>query len=201
MSHHFLSDAACCLERKDLSSARGERPPLLTSAAATGPQGLTRTHVLERPPVAAPQPPQRAARLQTTLPAAEETRDAESFRVRRFAKGRGRVREPGCEGVAGGAAPRLAANARGPGPDGPPRLQVIPQQGSGPLDPEGIGHLPVPGPYREAREGSLGPCQNRTTTSPRPPSYQRVPGVVGLALFICLIGEMHRLPLAHSDPQ
>lgn len=84
-----------------LRTSQGLPPPLDTSPrlptrpAAAGPQPLpARTHVLERPPAAAPQPPPLPARPQNALPAAEETRDAESFRAKLLVKGRSQVPEP-----------------------------------------------------------------------------------------------------------
>lgn len=79
--------------------------------------------------MAAPQPPPRAARPQTTSPAARETRDTESFRARLFAKGRSQVLVPPCARVAG-AVPRLAATTEGPGPDGPPKGSEVSSTGA-----------------------------------------------------------------------
>lgn len=149
--------------------------------------------------MAVPQHPPRAARSQTTLPAAEETRDAESFRAWRFAKGRSQVKEPGCEGVAG-AAPGWAATARCPDPDGPP-----PSKGSevSPSRAWGLQIQREPGPSGKGREGNLSPCRNGMTPPPDTPSLPaRARGC-----WVCFIHFLnwrkgaHRLPLAHSGSQ
>ncbi|XP_049558472.1 translation initiation factor IF-2-like [Orcinus orca] len=118
---------------RNLSSARrtspGQAPSPRPEAAGPGNPDRARTHVLERPPVAAPQPPPFPARPQRALPAAQETRQAESFRPRRLEKGRSQP--PGLEGSfppgfprrpqwtrrPGGAAPR--SRGRGVGEAGP----------------------------------------------------------------------------------
>ena len=108
--------------------------------------GAHGTHVLQRPPVAAPQSPPLPARPQTALAAAQETRHAQSFRARRLEKGRGQAPEPRSAGVAG-AAPRLAAMARGLGPNGLPPPQGFrgaPKRDPGPPNPEGEELLPSP---------------------------------------------------------
>ena len=108
--------------------------------------GAHGTHVLQRPPVAAPQSPPLPARPQTALAAARETRHAQSFRARRLEKGRGQAPEPRSAGVAG-AAPRLAAMARGLGPNGLPPPQGFrgaPKRDPGPPNPEGEELLPYP---------------------------------------------------------
>lgn len=142
--------------------APAPRPAAAAAAAAPGAEPRAGTHVLGRPRVAAPASPPLPARPQTTLPAAGETTDAESFRARRFAE----RSKPGL-----GASMRgrggSGAQAGGDGEkSGPGRaalgLRGAPQRDSGPGDPEGKGFSPTqPRPCSEGREGSRGPRQDR----------------------------------------
>lgn len=108
----------------------------MTPAARPYARGQTRTHVLERPPVAVPQPGHAQLASRPRSPRLKK-RDAESFRARRFSKGRSHVKEPGGEGEAG-AAPRLWANA------GEVRTQTDPRPKGSEVSPSRARGLQIP---------------------------------------------------------
>lgn len=132
--------------------------------------------------MAAPQPPPRVARPQTTLPAAEETRDAESFPARRFEKGRSQVpclQTWGLDGVA----PRLAATTRGPSPVGPLSplrmgCEVFPIGALGLQIQRAKGFAPYPDPTEKG--GKEAWAQARMGSLPGPPSSSAWLGLLDL---------------------
>lgn len=125
--------------------------------------------------MAAPQPPPFPARPQRALPAAQETRRAESFRPRRLEKGRSQVRGPRSAGVAG-EAPSLAAMARGPSPNGPPEGSEVPRGGARALQiPRAKGFSLTPTFQRRAG-GEPGPTPGRIA----PPDTRACLGLLGL---------------------
>lgn len=194
---------------KGTPAAREGRPPPLDCGwgAAVGPQswGWTHTHVLERPPVAAPQPPPRVARPQTTLPAAEETRDAESFPARRFEKGRSQVPVPsdeglGWSGIQAGRHHKRSQPSRTPHPHSAWAARCSPSglwasrsggQRASPRIPtlqKRAGRKPGPKPGWDASRGPQAPAR-------------------AWGAWVCFIYFLNwregtrRLPLVHSDPR
>lgn len=160
------------------------RPPC---SGWTRSPGRARTHVLERPPVAAPQSPPLPARPQTTLPAAKETRDAESFRARRVCE-RSKPGLGASKSGRGGSGAQAGGDREKSGPRRTPLgLRGASQRGSGLGDPEGKGFSRTQTLQQNAWSGAR--AQARTgCLSPTPPSYQDALGALGFALFILLIG-------------
>lgn len=127
-------------------------------------------------------------------------RDAESFRARRFSKGRSHVKEPGGEGEAG-AAPRLWATRERSAPRRTPaqRAPRCPLVELGASRSRGLRASPSTQALQQTAGGELEPMPE-WDDPPDTPSYQRAWGCwVSLIHFFNWRKGAHRRPLAHSD--
>lgn len=146
-------------ERPVEDKSRKSPPPLalqLGDPRARGPAGA---RVLQRPSVAAPRSPPLPARPQTALPAARETRHAQSFPARRLEKVEARPGSRASKHGRGWSGAQAGGDGKGSESSEPlPRIPRCPQAGPGPSNPKGEGLLPPTQPSSGGREG-VGPRQ------------------------------------------